>query len=603
MGRGVVGVSLTIPLLALAYVAGGVGAAVFWVALYRAGAASALETALAIGLLLAVIAGSVPLVAGQSSGASDYSLVELQAPGDRIPGAAPSQRWVRGGSVWVDSAESNPLQSSGSAEWAAETLLRPDATVDANSLRLHFQVGQDVGERRYNVTVVFYDVRTERYNVSVGNRTETRTRRIATNVTRTERTVNVSRAFAVKEVPLTPHYDDGKNAVMCVQPADAAGDCISAPDHSARWAGWSHKSARASEGTDVSTVGGLLWWATVNVVLPGVASVATFGAVGYLLLSRAGAGPRNPPQLYGLGGGPARVVALAVGWDALAAFVAAHPPAVGLAIGPVVAPFAAKTFNDGVRKLLLARPEVTEATTPTGDEGTDVLRWHLSELPIVERLGDGRPVVARPGVVPFVLRLLGARTPVEWDARTEVDVDGSTDYDQLAIVDPTAESAVEWDRGSIGLDTPDTPEPRTDIDALRGLGSWAVFAGKVFGALVVGAALADGLVGLWWVGLVAVVPVAVTAVERAAEIPLASVHGRAAVATMLVGQQEASAAETLDETRDALWRERAKGQQEVEAVLDDADRTLLSEAAAGDVDVSADGDGPLDGGREGDDGE
>lgn len=538
--------------------------------------------ALVAVLLVVAAAGlAAPAVTGQAAtnATADYTLDQLRAPGDRIPGAAPSQRWVDGGSVWVDYEESNPLRSGGE-EWAAEALLRRDSTVDANTLRLHFQVGRSVDKRQYEVVVVYYDVATEEYEVDVGNRTEVRERRVAANVTRQSRTVNVTSAFAVVEVPLTPHYDDGKRAVMCVQPADAAGDCIQDTDHPARWSGWTHRSVRATEGTDVSTVGGLLWWSAINVVGPAIGSVAAFGLVGYLLLSRAGAGPRIPALAYVFVGGPVLFIVLATGWDVLAGFVAAHPPVLGLVVGPVVGPLAAKTFNRGVRTLQLQQPDVTDATTATGDEGTDVLRWHVTELPIVDRLGDGRPVVARPGIVPFVMRLLGARTPVEWDARTEVDVTGDVRADQLAIIDPVAESAVEWGDGGLGLDTPD-----------GGAAAWAGWLLKIGGVAVVGAAVADGLLGLWWLGLLAAVPVAVTARERVAEIPLASVHGRRAAATMLVGQKEASAAETLDEYRDTLWRERAKGEREVEDRMDDFRGTILDETLPGDVDATADPDG------------
>jgi len=536
------------------------------------------------GFVVVLLVVSLPLVAGvglgaaagASSGTHDYTLTELQDGGTHTAGAPPSLRWLgRSSSVYVDYPNTNPLLGGSSGKsYQVANLLEPGATVRPDRLRLHYQGPRTGGERTLTLHVVYWEKGT---TTRVVNGTET-SEAVPVNVTEQTKEVTFENAFASKSVALK-HVDDAKRVTMWVDGHEGA-----------RWT-FRHASTATSATVPATTAGGRLWWLITNFAVWLVGFVAIGAGVVLWAHKRAGRGTGIGIAGWSFIGLLVTGGALLWNYQGLASLVVNAPPVLAFLVAFIPTVILLEGQDDRIRKLLLAQPVVTEATSASGEEAVDVLRMRLKEIDVTE-LADGTLSVVKPGPVKFLARLFGGAAPLQGAPdmeKTRVSADGDTRHEQVVWVDHEADGPLSvYEPEGFRTTFPDSWGGRAVLGlvmAVVGAGAWTMF-GPTFGVLA---------------GLGAAFPFVVTARMGAAKVEPANAHQRSAHVSAMVLAKDLDDAATVDAALSELYRERARTSRKKEEVIDIHDESLMEETLGLDLGREDDTPAVTDGGQEDDD--
>lgn len=518
---------------------------------------TAQKVALACALVLLAVCVPAVGAAGGNSVAPDnstqtgpYTLAELREDGRHYD--TPSWRIVpeQHRLYWLEHRDTSKPWTSVS-KTSPGVKLEAGSLVEANTAYLRTILATESPEQQ-DVTLVYW----QEGEIQQGNETVP----AAVNQRVVERTVTLEPGQSLAGIDL-PQHDETHQVTMWLD---------SAPEK-ARWT-FEHKSTATSQPADIDTQGEYFTRAGAEFMLPVILGMFVSAYTLREWLDEAGIGP-----MYGYG---AWIVMITI-FSALFVVAAFDSMATALVnlpylmAGYVVLIFSAimlETYQKDVGKALFYRAELTEGESFNGDEAFAMGNFlgDMEEERIL-KTGDGLPSVVRPGLFAFLARVFGARAYLEGaeEMKSRIKLP-SSEWDELYLVDPEADSVVDYTPEGWRLALPSFESVGDVVSALVKIG--------LAGAVGYGAA---NVVGVGWVQYV--LPVGVLAAHFAearggsASFDPAPAHMREVFASNFIKTAGYSDAKTLDETKEALMRERLKRQQDVEDELADMDQTLIEE--------------------------
>lgn len=494
---------------------------------------------------------------------SEYTLVELQEGGQQMSGAPPSLRWLGDrSSMYVDYEETNPLKdmSNPNTDWSVENLLTTGTTVPRDEIRFHYQGARSTANESYTLHIVYWERGERETSTENGVVREP----AAVNVTHETSTLSFSSAFDVETVDLSDeprYYDQGTRVTMWIDGQEGA-----------RWT-FFYKPLPTSRGVSTDTAGERLWWLLKYFV--STLLVTGILAAAFILYARekAKAGPQ-----YGLGAWAFLIFvggffALYYGYDGISTIFIRAPVLLAIGIILLLTLIQIEGMDDHLADVRFVRPVVTSATSTSGDSAVDAIRVESQEEKIAQ-LPSGKMAVIRPGMGKFLARLFGGAAIIQNGGdrlKTRIFDEGKAKTDEWVWVHYNAPEVLDYDPEgfSFDLDGRDL-QGAAALLILIGVGmTWLV--GWTAAMTSVGAAIALGL------------PFVTTVHNGTARVAYASAHERAAWASMMYASIELANADTLEESREQVYKERSKSAKDVDEQVEERDLTLINEMVGGEV--------------------
>ncbi|GAA3865798.1 hypothetical protein GCM10022627_15130 [Haloarcula argentinensis] len=583
------------------------------------------RSAVVLGLVaLVIVTGAVaPAVAQSDNGsAADRKLtLEELAPGGSKPANAPDSVRSNGkyGEFVVKVLPTGLLvdESERSPSWRH---LEAGQTVKRDYLQLWSKRAYGAEEEDYVVEVAHYKVGQEQVQTENG---EARTRKIATNVTRYERTVTMGGGYDYARIDLRSHYEEQVRTVMCVR-GESDKSCLENPGDS-RWT-FNHQSSKATLPVETNSAGARLGWGLVSLLIPFFAGSVVTLYGGRKAVAKAKAGPQISAiwwVLTAVGG----ILFTVLAWDWLAGTLIRAPwlvsAAGGILLGVIAVEwFGRNTFGAGFLQFQLAEgfdptdpadveeavQEAQEATDPDADSGgpedaPGVLKAKL-HIARFARGDTGARSAIRKGIRKFWARARGASADLEVDGnmQTRIDVDGP--IDELYLMDPEDEEPLEYVPEHHAIEFPDlvTYEETEDGDVIRHYHPvpW-IAGGLTLGAGWVGSQLltGSGLLGLAVAGLGLFAFKIARPRDGELSANLAPLHYHHAVGSMLTHARGLADAKSWDEWFRNYAESEAESHADRKELLDDRSESQMDEIYNRYV-AQSDGDAPV---RNGDSGQ
>lgn len=333
-----------------------------------------------------------------------------------------------------------------------------------------------------------------------------------------------------------------------------------------RWH-FGHKSVATTQAQPISTMGEYLRHAAADFLIPLVIGVFGAGAVGREAISRAGIGPQWGYTKWIMLIGVGAFVTAFFAFSSVAEVVVAAPRLVALGIVVLFAIVLIESYSTGVTNAEFLRPELQDATSPTGDEAYDVASFDRQEEQII-RTDDGSTAVVRPGLLPFLSRCFGGAARLENAAaiETKIHVNEST-IDSLYFVSAQADDILEYEPEGWQLDMP-------DIDIKEQYGTLSLYGVAALAALGVVYSLA-GITITLLAALGMIASVGVRPRNGYARIEPASIHERRVYASMMYLELETEDAQTISEYEKKIPELKAKAKKERAEAMRDQDATLV----------------------------
>lgn len=514
---------------------------------------------------LLVLSPAVALAAGQGSttagnASEEFTRGELLRNGN-VPGESPdSVRLADGETPRIWYIEHLPA-SNPAARYPDDLEKMPEShTLNRNEIYLR-TIRTDYGDLQKTVKVVYWNSARRQIETEEGTRTEL----VAQNVTVQTHQLSFGRGWATQKISLPVHNTPTHVSIWIEG------------EPGARWH-FKHKSTATSEPANIDTQGDY-WFQMFSDVLIWILG-------GGLLISwavmkaidKAAKGPGYGPIPYVIVLTFGLIFAVFVFYDSLADVLVNAPFIPALFLVGMIGVFILETYSSGVRKVQFLKPRLAASTSPSGEDGYDII--DLEELSVqVVRMNDGRDAVVRTGVFPFLARVFGKAAILEGigDLRTRVDVIDSK-HDEMFWIDPDSEEILEFKPPGFSLEI---PEFTSDNIPMFAIGAAAVtFLGLMVAGGAVGGLTAAAVAGLGF-GLVAIRPH-----DGHARVEPASAYQRSAFASMLYLSLEIEDARTYDEAKEQLRQERARSLKDIDQELEQHDTTIIGEMFDGDVSAS-----------------
>lgn len=484
-----------------------------------------------------------------TSSASGYTLEELQRGGKTLDNSPGSLRMSDNRMYWlIHWPASNPTADPGEDDnWKH---LEPGEQVQRNAVYLRTFLFEESATR--TVKIVYWQKGEQ--TVTRGN--ETVTEPVATNVTVAEHELTLTRGRPTKKIPLRQH-DAPVQVTMWLEGVPEA-----------RWT-FEHKSVATMQSAGISSEGDYLARASLEFLIPIAIGAFVVGFIVKRALDTAGIGPQWGYAawliLLTLGTG-----AVVMFWySSLAEIVVVAPYLLAGYVVGIIGVVLLETYTNNVSKALFIRPSLDYATAPDGEDAFDMTTAEIEEH-LTVRMPDGGLAVVKKGLIPFLARAFGnaARLENAEELKMRVQLPNSK-WDELYYVHPLSEEVLEYKSEGFSLNL---PEP-------DGIGEWVNVLAVVGIIGSVGYLVAQFLSGPIAVGLVGagVLAYVLEPVDGEARVTPAPAHMRSAHATMMALTEDTHDAETIDEARKQLQKERISTEQQVEERLEDYDETLIQE--------------------------
>lgn len=524
------------------------------------------------GLLLVASIGGLVLAqeTPPDAGGGKYSLAELKqdgrhysVDGARIVPAEQRVYWLERRPVnqpWRQVSASSNGDKFGSA-----------TTLETNSLYLRTIRASEDSET-VDVTVAYWNQGTR--TVQAGN--ATREEPVAQNVTVKHQTVTLGPGWALAEIDLPRHVDTTQVTLWLDDYPDTA-----------RWQ-FAHKSSPTTQPIAIDTWGEFLVKLIQFVGLPVLIGGAVVGRRVRSAVESAGIGPQ-----WGFGKWAALITLITVGlayaaYTALAQAIVLVPYLLGLWLVAIFAAYSLATHRGEIHKKGLLQPDLAEAVSfsdvsfvpsteadvetdggeVTQSFGHDILQGEWREFLAIH--DDEGMSIVRPGFLPFLARIYGARARIEnlheLTARFELP---SSSPDEIFFVDPEAEDLIEYSPPGFEFDLPDLSREAWALVAVSTIGAAGLTyqLGSRIGLLAyIGAAL---------IGLFVVAKFYISTTDGFAHIEPAPMHFRQAFASTLMLSQGVADAHTIEDAKRQARMEKLKTRQDAQDDLDDFDRVLM----------------------------
>lgn len=529
-------------------------------------AAVALGVSGAVGVAVADTGANETATNETAEAANDhgYSLEELRRSGTTTQNSPPSVRLSSGQMFWVEHWPASAVTGDpGDPMDDSAEFLEADETVERNSVWLR-TINVDSSET-LTVHVVSYDV--DEKVVTEDN--QTTTVQHATNVN--ERTVEVemSRGWAIAEVPLGT-TDEERHVTMWVE----------GHEDELRWT-FTHKSVATTQPASISTQGDYLYHASMDFLLPIILGSFGVGLVVRRSIKRAGIGPQWGYLKWLILLTIGTVAVVLSQFSSLAEVIVAAPRLAALFVVGVVGIVLIETYTTNVSLVSFQKPILTDALSPSGNDAVDMIRAEEREEHVV-RMDDNSLAVVRPGLLAFLSRCFGgaARLQNAEGVQTRLTLEESP-ADERFYVHPKADEVLEYEPEGWTFQVPEI-ESRSDAAKM------GVYA--VFGLLVAWIVAAIAGSSMWGAVTLALLVAALTVrpTNGHARFWPAPAHMRSAWASMLYLNVEVEDADTLDEYRKRTVELQARSEKEKEQAIEEQDATLVQEAFNSDVERSVD---------------
>lgn len=436
-----------------------------------------------------------------------------------------------------------------------------------------------------NVTIVSWQQKSRQ--VTTGNTTVEE--QYAANVTTQTQQVNLGPGWAMGEVVL-PRHEDTTRVTMWIE----------GQEDTARWT-FQHRSVATTQPIAINTWGDFLYKIALYVGLPVLIGGAYSGKKVRNAVESAAIGPQ-----WGFGKWAVviSIATVAIAWYfyvQLAQAIVYVPFLMGFWMVAIFAAYTLATHRGDITYKGFLKPHIRDAASFTNldfdDEGAEdvatdggevteifgheITHGEFKQLPTITD-GEGVSIV-RPGFVPFLARVYGARSKIENlpNLRQRFKLPDSVP-DEIFFVDPDAETLVEYEPPGFTIDWPELGREQ----ALMAAAVIAVAGGLVYqlaaqyGSLVYAGA---GVVGAYVFAKRFVVPT-----DGYARVNPAPMHFRQAFASMLMLQHGVRDAKDLDEAKKMARREKMKTKKEAQDELDEFDRIMMDFLAGGEVEDAFD---------------
>jgi hypothetical protein len=532
--------------------------------------------ALVVVLLVGAIAVPAALASAQEANSSDteYTIEDLRQDGKHysVDGAriVSSEQRI----YWLEHTPANqPWREVTKAEngpkFGSNQVLKTD-TLYLRTIRAQ--------ENTESVTVKIVSWNRGTRTVETGNTTTEKT--VATNVTVQEQQINLGPGWAMGEVNL-PRHDEKKHVTMWIVGAE----------EDARWT-FEHRSVATSQPIQIDTWGGFLVKVFQYVGVPVLIGGLFAGKKVRNAVESAGIGPQ-----WGFGRWLLTITFLTAvltfaAFTQLAEVIVVVPYLLGLWLVAVMAAYMLSTHRGDIRRKGFLQPEISDAVSFTnarehGREGADdalsadggaeareheyaydILQGEFSTAKTVE---DEHGVsIVRPGLIPFLARVYGARSKIKnIESLTSRVKLPTSSPDEIFFVDPEADELLEYEPPGFDLNVPDWSREellQRGVLGVAGLGAVWKLAG-IYGSLVWLLAIV--------VGVYAVAKLYVEPTDGYARIEPAPLHFRQAFASTLMMSHGIRDAKDLQEAKKRWRLEKLKSRRESQQELDEFDRDMM----------------------------
>jgi hypothetical protein len=506
-----------------------------------------------------------------STGPGPYSIEELRTNGNQPSGAPPSTRpygaygsfWMRFTPTGLGVSDDDPNDRK---------YLKPDTTVQRDTVYLGSFRGWESDRTNVTVTVVYWTEGEVERTTSDGQ-TVTETAAVQQKV----ETVEVTLAggdYVTTPIDLQSSYEEPQRVTMWVEGHQGE----------IQWT-FEHQSSRAAQSIPMDDQGSLIGWGVVMLLLPMVATSSAMVWIDRKILEKAGAGPQIGMFGYGLLAFGVFVISAYYMYDSTIEIVTTQPWVLGVGAGLALGLLTVELFGDQTRKSLFLRFDLENAMIH--DDGSGIVEADVEEKRLVD-LENGETGVVRRGILPFIARARGAIPYLEYrgDPKTRVETTSSSEWEELYLIDPTAEEPIDYEKPSWSIDVLSWPDREEDHPLPSWVPSVDVLPLSIAAAIVV---LGRGIGEAWFASggfgaaIAAVVALLYLAspVDGRAVVELAPAHYDSVVANMLqvsekfeeVADREYFKQEYYKEKgrnlADRKKKQEAKEQSELEAVLEE----------------------------------
>ncbi len=463
-----------------------------------------------------------------STGPGPYSLDELRTDGNQPSGAPPSTRpygdygsfWMRYTPTGLGVSDDNPNDRK---------YLSADTTVQRDSVYLGSFRGWD--SERTNVTVkVVYWTEGEVERSAGDGQTVTETAAVDQEVETVEVTLDGG-DYVTTPIELQSSYEEPQRVTMWVEGHQGE----------IQWT-FEHQSSRAAKSIPMDDKGSLIGWGVMMLLLPMVATSSAMVYVDRKVLKKAGAGPQIGMLGYGLLAFGAFLIGAYYMYDSTIEIVATQPWVLGIGGGLLLGLLTVELFGDRTRKSLFMKFNIEDSLIH--EDGSGVVDVDVEEKRLVD-LEDGETGVVRRGILPFIARARGAMPLLDYngDPKTRSETTSSDKWEELSLIDPTAEEAIDYEKPSWSIDVVSWPDREEDHPLPGWVPSVDVLALSIAAAIVVfgwGIGKAWFASGGFGAGIAAVLALLYLAspVDGRAVVDLAPAHYDSVVANMIQMSEE-----------------------------------------------------------------
>lgn len=480
---------------------------------------------------------------------NQFNLRELRRGGRKASAQAPPSVRLLGsrGAVAIRYTPAAPF--SGGSEY-----LEPGTTLNTDDVTLYStRFGDDIEPRDLTLHVVYYTPGVR--EVASGNGS-TVARDVPVNVTHQRVDVTLGTGYSSANVSLRSHFGEPVDMTMWL--STPGGQAIDG----ARWAGLQHRSDPAAQSTNIQDKGDLWEYVLFNAF--GVGALALLGAfgLGNHVLKRIGRGPNLGLAAYAVVGIIATVAIGTAGYLAANTVLANIPIVWGALLGLIGFVGYLEVGGPPGRRFLFEQDELTDATSPSGDDVQDSVKQFIDSVNGIRR-EDGTIGLPANGIRPAIARYFAEpATLEEIDLTTRVNVDG--DFDEKFIADPDAGDVLVHTPARLVFDPTLIEDRNPNLrDQQRGVFeriNWTFIVGSL-GAVVGGWFVGQQVFQMPVLGLVPGVLVALALAHEArdgtARFEPAPVHMRSAKATVLGLGREYDDAKTYEEAERERFRAEA----------------------------------------------
>lgn len=504
-----------------------------------------------IGLVVLLAASMIGPIAAQDAdpdagGDSEYTLQDLRQDGKHyaVDGAriVPSEEKV----FWLEHTPANQpwrdvtKENNGPKFGAGQTL-------KTNTLYLR-TIRATSDTESVNVTLVSWNM--AHRTVEEGNTTKTVP--YATNISSTTTQVNLGPGWALGEIKL-PRHDQTKRVTMWIEGAE----------DTARWT-FKHQSIAFTQPLDADTYAEFVLLSGLFVIIPAMVT-GWFGTRKVRSwIDRAGAPPGHGPGWYTAIAAAATGIVVYGIYAFAAEIIVTAPVVLGVGLGVIFFGYMLATHEGRTQSKLFWQPHIESVSSFASSKipsiGSDTPEEEIEfseDMPFGQMrsfrvLDEGRNglSIVRDGWMAFLARLKGGRARIENanELRTRFSL-WNSGWDEVFIVDPDADSIIEYERPGLSLQLPeinswhDLVRPGFVVAVGAG-GAWKL--AQIYGEIA-WAVMALAVPYLVWKFLV-------TGTDSYVHINPAPIAMRPVLASMFVLHMGHRDATSLEEAEEFAWK-------------------------------------------------